>query len=530
MVNIATFDIGTCTTVCTTLTMDEEKASVFTSTEGTGLYPSLVAFDNNGKPVVGTAVNEILSRNPKLVAQHAKRNIGTGIIYNLGSVQISPAEVQGTIGMKIYEDILQNLNWPEDDMKLAFTYPIVWNHESKEEFKKGLRSRGLKVDDRLLFSEPLAAMMCVAKEAKVDIEGKTVLLFDIGGGTTDIVVATCVKEGRELVLRTRALGGLPEAGGVDFDRVVKEKIVEAICQSERDLSPTGLETDRARRYAIAKKAEQDKIRLCNGDIERTNIYLPGVGHPFSYGITHDWFVENTKTIVESIVEEGTKTLEKAYSDAPENLAKLNIAAIHGDDDVDYVIFLGGGARIPMVLDQFKKKHPSLADKILSFDAVNPQYAVATGAAYLAKMMLDTPVTTLVGEQPINSRCREGYGIEVLDPDGNGTYCSVHLWEGDVIPSVLEQTYAVPENHADELEISVYSIPEWKREQGSRCNPLACTELGVIKFPCPSSIPAGEPVIVKVSIMHNEDLHVSVTIRGETKNGVKIKDGKFEQLN
>lgn len=519
MVNIAAFDIGTCTTVCTTLTTDEDKAAVFTSTEGTGLYPSLVAFDNNGKPVVGTAVNEILSRNPKMVAQHAKRNIATGISYNLGSVQISPAEVQGTIGMKIYEDILQNLNWPEDDVKLAFTYPIVWNHASKEEFKKGLRSRGLKVDNDLLFSEPLAAMMCIAKEANVDVEGKTVLLFDIGGGTTDIIVATCVKEGKELVLKTRALGGLPEAGGMDFDRVVKGRIVEAICQSERDISPTGLETDRARRYAIAKKSEQDKIRLCNGDIEKTNIYLPGVGHPFSYSITHDWFVENTKTIVESIVAEGSKTLEKAYSDAPENLKTLKIDAIHSDNDIDYVVFLGGGARVPMIQEEFKKKHPSLADKILSFDTVNPQYAVGRGAAYLAKMILDTPVTTLVGgDQIINSRCREGYGVEVLDPDGDGTYCSVHLWKGDVIPSDIERTYAVPDNHAEELEISVYSIPEWTREKGARCNPLACTELGVIKIPCPSSIPAGEPVLVKVSITQNEELYVSATIRGDTKKG------------
>lgn len=511
MVNIAAFDIGTCTTVCSTLTMDEDKPSVFTSTEGTGLYPSLVTFDRDGNPVVGTAVNETLAKNPRLVAQHAKRRIGTGDAYTLGSVPISAAEVQGTIGKKIYEDVLQNLNWPENDVRLAFTYPVNWSHEQLEEYKQGLISRGLMVDDRLLFSEPLAAMMCVAREAEVDIEGKTAILFDIGGGTTDIVVATCVKEDGDLVLKTRAIGGLSESGGVDFDKVVKKKVVEAICDVETDITPDHLEKDRGRRYAIDKKAEADKIRLCLEDISRTNIYLPGIGHPFNYNITREWFIENTKTIVESIIAEGSKTLEKAYADAPENLKTLNIKAIQGDDDIDYVIFIGGGSRVPMIQDELKSKHPALADKILSFTSVNPQFAVATGAAYLAKIVLDSPSTEL---KPVISRCRDGYGISVNDSEKNEIYCSIHLWANDVIPSEIEKTYAVPENHADVLLPVVYSVPNWGRDRGERCNPLACTELGTIQIPCPKSVPANEPVHVKISILHNEILHVSVTIQGK----------------
>lgn len=533
--NIAGFDIGTCTSACAKWAITEKGApKILKNIGGTGLYPSMVAFDDDGKPIIGADAMNQLSIRPKLVAQHAKKRIGSGFCYSLGNKYLQPAEVQGYIAKKIYDDLLVSENWPKESIIMGFTYPNMFSAEQIQEYIDGLKKVGLDVDPDFFFSEALAAMTTVANLAHTDMNMKAVLIIDVGGGTTDVLVATAVKENGRMMVKTRAIDGNQSLGGVDWDAVVKEPILDAICQTYGgNITPIQIESDAARRVQIDVKAEEVKIRSCNAAPEdavevTTGIFLPGNKLPIDIVINHEWFITSTHPLVAKVVDVVDSVLNRAFNDASENLEKLKLDAISDDSDIDYVIMIGGGSKVPQIREELAKRHPVLADRIVDTTIVNPQFAVAIGAAYLVNQTLkqktleemrlvDRPVVPDPIPQVV-SRCKQAYGLSARDVSDNVVKCFIHLYEDDMIPDHLTREYMVPENHASTLAWSVLAIEGWKRENGRSCDLMATKNIGEFSIPCPEDAKGGEKIIVDVGIRQNETIDVNVNFRGETYSG------------
>lgn len=533
--NIAGFDIGTCTSACGIWAITEKGSPrILKSIEGTGLYPSLVAFVNEDEPIVGRAAMNQLAIHPKLVAQHAKKRIGSGYCYSIGKNFLQPAEVQGYIAKKIYGDLEASENWPEDSIVMGFTYPNMFSAEQIQEYIDGLKSVGLEIDPEYFFSEALAAMTAVANMAKVDMDKKTALIIDVGGGTTDVLIATAVYENGRMAVKTRAIDGNSSLGGVDFDAVVKKPILDAVCKSYgANVTPVQIESEAVRRVPIDLKAEEVKIRSCIAEGEdaiavSTGIFLPGNDVPIEFEIKHDWFVNNTRPLVEKIVDVVDNVLNKAFNDAPENLERLNLSPISSDSNIDLVIMIGGGSKVPQIREELVKRHPVFTDRIVDPKVVDPQFAVATGAAYLVDQTLAYKdatreriggVTNVADPVPqVVSRCKQAYGLSARDVADNVIKCFIHLYQDDVVPSNLTKDYFVPENPARRLKWSVLAVEGWHREDGESCDLMVTKNLGEFSIPCPEDAKHGERAVVDVAIRQNETIDVNVEFRGEKYSG------------
>ena len=62
----------------------------------------------------------------------------------------------------------------------VITVPVYFNHQQKVETRQAAKIAGLKV--LRLINEPTAAVIAYMNKDKNELNGKTVMVFDLGGG------------------------------------------------------------------------------------------------------------------------------------------------------------------------------------------------------------------------------------------------------------------------------------------------------------------------------------------------------------
>jgi|GEM_PF-5448610 len=521
MKTYAAFDIGTCTTVCAYLQdIDGEGAdsSVLRTTGGTGLYPSLVAFPKGKKPLVGADAEKYLAEGNTYIAMKAKRDIGKDICYSTPHGPKEPAQIQALIGRSVMGDLLNLTNLQESDIITAFTYPIGFNGKELEEYKRGLESEGFRFDHRMFFSEPLAAMMAVAHEVNEDPDGKTMMIVDIGGGTTDILVGTCRSEGDMFIVCPRGTGADTSLGGADFDECIRKIVVDRITDVT-GITSAQIESDSKKRYDVSRNCEDIKInKLCRLKKDATfAINLRGVDKPVSGTVQWADYVEKTKGLVDRICDECDKALSRAVNDNPENLEKLKIDALKDASEVDYVVFIGGGSKVPMIKDELIRRHPYFAGKIVDDNLLDPQFAVALGASYLAHIMDRGGEPGPSGDETPTGwtpwgRSECAYGVQAFDIQSGKLYCSVHIYENDVLPTEEVRTYRPINEGNYAFNVPVFKVPGWTRKSKGDCPLDRCTTLGYIKTKA-HDFTQNDKIIVTFTMNHNQTVDVKAKIGG-----------------
>ena len=120
-----------------------------------------------------------------------------------------------------------------------------------------------------IINEPTAA--AVAKGINLKERKKTFVVFDFGGGTLDVTVMETGVENGTKTFQVLSTHGDTFLGGVDFDEVIMEMILEKIRTTFSDefnemLSMDGKTTERAKTkvmrnlFTVRKQAKVVKVR------------------------------------------------------------------------------------------------------------------------------------------------------------------------------------------------------------------------------------------------------------------------------
>src|SRR5690606_29709939 len=203
-----------------------------------------------------------------------------------------------------------------------------------------------------LLNEPTAAALAYGLEKKRD---GVFAVYDLGGGTFDITLL--VLDGG--VFQVKSTGGDSALGGDDMDRLVAERMLDAMgCSEPATHTPevVSLALDAAR---------QAKHRL--SEVEEVEVGLPARGGgEVVYRITRAEF----DAMIAELLERTGRACRRALRDA--GLSK---------DDIDGVILVGGATRVPRVRSYVKELfgRDPLAD-------IDPDLVVAYGAALQAEML------------------------------------------------------------------------------------------------------------------------------------------------
>jgi len=367
-------DLGT-TNSCVAV-MEGSEPRVLENSEGGRTTPSVIAFTEDGQRLVGVPAKRQAVTNPLNTIYATKRLIGRQfndaevkkeaamVPYKIvrgpnGDAWVeargkaySPSEMGAFVLIKMRETAEAHLG--RKVTSAVITVPAYFNDAQRQATKDAGTISGLKVER--IINEPTAAALAFGLKRQ-DADGKTIAVYDLGGGTFDISILE-ISNG---VFEVKATNGDTFLGGEDFDKAILDYFI-AEFKKEKGID---LSKDRLALQRLREQAEKTKIELSSS--LQTEVNLPYITAD-STGAPVHLNMKMTRAKLESLVDPYIKRtippLEACLKDA--KLSKT---------DVSEVILVGGMTRMPKVqevVEQFYGKKPN--------KSVNPDEAVAIGAA------------------------------------------------------------------------------------------------------------------------------------------------------
>lgn len=235
------------------------------------------------------------------------------------------------------------------------TVPAYFNDAQRQSTKDAGAIAGLTV--LRIINEPTAAAIAYGLD-KQDGE-KTVLVFDLGGGTFDVSLLV-IENG---VFEVVATSGNTHLGGEDFDQRVMDYFIELYLKKQG----VDIRKDVRAVQKLRREVEKAKRALSSSQLVRIEIESFHKGDDFSETLTRAKFEELNIDLFKSTLIPVQQVLEDA------DMNKR---------DVDEIVLVGGSTRIPkikqLVQDFFNGKEAT--------HGINPDEAVAYGAAVQAGVL------------------------------------------------------------------------------------------------------------------------------------------------
>ena len=336
-------DLGT-TYSCITYVDETGRATVVNNSEGTNTTPSVVNFASPSQVVVGQVAKENAVIDPDNTISLVKTLMGkTDFAISYNGEDKSPEEVSAYILRKVAEDAAKMLDTEVKDV--VITCPAYFGTAERTATKNAGIIAGLNVLE--VISEPTAAALyygCAREQ-----EEKTILVFDLGGGTFDVTIMNISSEKIEVICSD----GNHELGGKDWDEAVMRYLAEEF------ISQTGFdgEFDEYAQQDMRLKAEKAKQQLTSRD--QVPVMLDAAGLRARINLTREKFDEITSALLGEAIEKTESAIdvakEKGYN-------------------IDEILLVGGSTRMPQVTKAIVDRF-GMEPKIL-----DPDEAVAKGAA------------------------------------------------------------------------------------------------------------------------------------------------------
>ncbi|XP_047983901.1 heat shock cognate 70 kDa protein-like [Salvia hispanica] len=235
------------------------------------------------------------------------------------------------------------------------TVPAYFNNSQRQATKVAGAIAGL--DIVRVINEPTAAALAYGLDKGVTSSvAKNVLIFDLGGGTFDVSVATIEGDSIEV----KAIAGDTHLGGQDIDnRMVNHFIKEFNIKKGKDISGNPRSIRRLR--SACERAKRVLSSTLETPIEIESLFE---GIDLFSTISRAKFEDLNMDLFNKCMEQ----VEKCVSDA-----KMEKSS------VDEVVLVGGSSRIPKVQQMLQE----LFGEKEVCKTINPDEAVAYGAAMLA---------------------------------------------------------------------------------------------------------------------------------------------------
>ena len=405
------------------------------------IMPSCVGLDDAGAIVVGHQARNQYVVAPERTIRSIKRLMGSDTRVRMGPEAYSPPEISAFILKALGERAAAALGRPV--RKAVITVPAYFTDAQRQATREAGRIAGLEVVR--IINEPTAAALAYHAG---DAGQRTILVYDLGGGTFDVSVVK-IESG---VVEVLATSGDNHLGGDDFDAIILERI-NAHLESADGLA--GVRDDRLLQARLRRAAEQAKIEL-----SRQPYVLVEEDHVATVdGAEKHLSWECSRTDFESAIEELLAGTMRAVTTA------LNDAAVR-PNDLDRILLVGGSTRIPRVSQL-------LAERLGQepHGEVNPELCVALGAGVQAgiEMGLDMPAV-LVDITPYT------FGTSVVGQLDGRPYAHEFvplIRRNAKLPATRTESFYTLHEMQEAAEIKVY--------QGEHRDALQNVEIGTFLF-------------------------------------------------
>lgn len=480
---IVGIDLGTTNSEVAALV--DGTVRVLATADGEQIMPSCVGLAPDGAVLVGTPARNQYGLYPERTVKSIKRLMGSDRAVTLGDRAYTPPEISAIILRTLKQRAEAALGAPV--RRAVITVPAYFSDAQRQATRDAGEIAGLEVV-RIL-NEPTAAALAYGADRTGD---RTVLVYDLGGGTFDVALV----QGQGEVTEVLASHGNNHLGGDDFDQLLLERVVSRFSTS------TGVDVrgDRRAMSRLLHAVEEAKKRLSFEPYARIREEYLAERDGVPVHLDLEVSREDYEPLVRRLIEGTLDSVHQALTDAGKR-----------PDQIDDILLVGGATRTPMVTRLLAE-----ATGLTARQEVHPDLCVALGAGVLAARLAGHDIDrVLVDISPYS------FGPSYLGLRNGQPYEHCYhpiIPRNTPLPSSRTDTYSTMFDNQEAWEVCVY--------QGDDPNALNNLLVGRFRIEGLSRVPAGNEVLCRMELDLDGILRVSaiekrsgltkhVTIEGAT---------------
>ena len=449
----------------------EGNPVVLENADGRPITPSVVLLGDNGQVMVGPSFERISIEDPSHIVEAIKREMGNKSYYVVyQGKKLTPEFISALILKKLKQDGEQQIG---PIANAVITVPYYFNDVRRKATQDAGRIAGLNVID--IINEPTAATLAYAWQrgelgrTDLKMDEKTILVYDLGGGTFDVTVVKY----SPTHFRVLATDGDVMLGGLDWSRRLVDHVAE---QFKRKFGEDPREDPESRRV-FEQECEDAKLHLSKQSQVPISVYHKG--KTLTVALTRNDFERMTADLLQRTKDTTQLVLQQAN--------------VRGEK-LDEVVLVGGSTYMPVV----EKMLREVTGRVPSRELM-PESAVAQGAAIHAAILearhygaegrlAQTVMKRLraVETSDVNSH---SLGVKLTDPeDKTRKRNHIMIPKNTSIPFEIKQRFVTTSPNQERIHVYIL--------EGEAADPAACTLIGDFQIVgLPPNLPKGSPVEV-----------------------------------
>ena len=245
--------------------------------------------------------------------------------------------------------------------------------------------------------EPVAAAISYFNAPSAE-DKKTILVYDLGGGTCDVAIVRSDKNSKEWY--TVQASDMRRIGGRDWDQILVELIKKKCRLEEPDIEFTKKDEEKIRIEALNVKHNLSRLEKVSSEVE--------VGDEiYDFEVTRAEFEKNSSELLQATLKMVDK-LKNQYG-----------------GKIDYIVCVGGSSNMPQIREAFQREYPNIELKLFE-----PEKAIAFGAAIYAEHLTE--------ENYLRDICKFSYGARYVED-----FAKYHDWDRYKIWNIIYKDTNLP---------------------------------------------------------------------------------------